>query len=294
MRFCYAESMTDPSFYAPLARAAEQAGFDSMMVPDSICYPEHADSRYPFNPDGSREFLEDKPFLEPFSLIPALGAMTQRIRFVTFVLKLPVRHPVLVAKQATSTAVLTGNRLVLGVGTSPWREDYEVLGVDWDTRGQRMDEEIVILRGLAAGGYFEHHGKIFDLPPVKIAPVPTAPIPVLVGGHSDAALRRAARLGDGWLHGGGDLAELPGLLARLAGYRQAAGTADRPFEVHAISADAYTPDGVRRLQEQGVTDVIVGFRWPYQTGPDPEPLADKLTKLSRFADAVIARTPGTR
>jgi probable F420-dependent oxidoreductase len=292
MRFCYAESMTDPSFYAPLARAAEQAGFDSIMVPDSICYPEHADSQYPFNPDGSREFLEDKPFLEPFSLIPALGAVTERIRFVTFVLKLPVRHPVLVAKQATSTAVLTGNRLVLGVGTSPWREDYEVLGVDWDTRGQRMDEEIAILRGLAAGGYFEHHGKIFDLPPVKIAPVPTAPIPVLVGGHSDAALRRAARLGDGWLHGGGDLAELPGLLARLAAHRREAGTADRPFEVHAISADAYTPDGVRRLEEQGVTDVIVGFRWPYQTGPDLEPLADKLTKLHRFADAVIARTPG--
>ena len=106
----------------------------------------------------------------------------------------------LAAKQATSTAVLTGDRLVLGVGTSPWREDYDVLGVDWDTRGQRLDEEIAILRGLAAGGYFEYHGKIFDLPPVKIAPAPAKPIPVLIGGHSDAALRRAARLGDGWLH----------------------------------------------------------------------------------------------
>ena len=148
VRFSYAESMTDPSFYAPLARAAEEAGYDSMVVPDSICYPEHADSMYPFNPDGTREFLEDKPFLEPFSLIPALGAVTERLRFVTFVLKLPVRNPVLVAKQATSTAVLTGNRLVLGVGTSPWREDYEVLGVPWEGRGQRMDEEIAIIRGL--------------------------------------------------------------------------------------------------------------------------------------------------
>jgi probable F420-dependent oxidoreductase len=291
MRFCYAESMTDPSFYAPLARAAEEAGFASMMIPDSICYPEHSDSRYPFNPDGSREFLEDKPFLEPFSLIPALGAVTRELRFITFVLKLPVRHPVLAAKQATSTAVLTGNRLVLGVGTSPWREDYEVLGVDWDTRGQRLDEEIAILRGLAAGGYFEYHGKIFDLPPVKIAPVPTAPIPVLIGGHSDAALRRAARLGDGWLHGGGDLAELPALLSRLAEHRRAAGTDTRPFEVHVISADGYTLDGVARLTDQGVTDVIVGFRWPYHTGPDPEPLSSKLTKLNRFADTVIARVP---
>ena len=291
MRFCYAESMTDPSFYAPLARAAEEAGFASMMVPDSICYPEHSDSRYPFNPDGSREFLEDKPFLEPFSLIPALGAVTRQLRFITFVLKLPVRHPVLAAKQATSTAVLTGDRLVLGVGTSPWREDYDVLGVDWDTRGQRLDEEIAILRGLAAGGYFEYHGKIFDLPPVKIAPVPAKPIPVLIGGHSDAALRRAARLGDGWLHGGGDLAELPALLARLAEHRRTAGTADRPFEIHVISADAYTVDGIARLTDQGVTDVITGFRWPYHTGPDPEPLPAKLTKLRHFADTVIARVP---
>src|SRR5579859_3750070 len=181
MRFCYAESMTDPSFYAPLARAAEDAGFASMIVPDSICYPEHSDSRYPFNPDGSREFLEDKPFLEPFSLIPALGAVTSRLRFVTFVLKLPVRDPVLVAKQATSTAVLTGGRLVLGVGTSPWREDYEVLGIPWERRGRRLDESIAIIRGLAGGEYFEFRGECYTVPAVKLAPVPREPIPVLVG-----------------------------------------------------------------------------------------------------------------
>src|SRR5215831_11292032 len=105
MRFPYAESMTDPSFYGALAMAAEEAGYHSMVIPDSICYPLHADSVDPYSPDGTREFLEDKPFLEPFSLIPALGAVTETIRFVTFVLKLPVRDPVLVAKQATSTAV---------------------------------------------------------------------------------------------------------------------------------------------------------------------------------------------
>ncbi len=289
MRFSYAESMTDPSSYIPLARAAEEAGYDSMVVPDSLCYPRHSSSVYPFNPDGTREFLEDKPFLEPFSLIPALGAVTQRLRFVTFVLKLPVRNPVLVAKQATSVAVLTGDRLSLGVGTSPWREDYDVLGVPWSGRGQRMDEEIAIIRGLAAGGYFEYHGAVFDVPPVKMAPVPARPIPILIGGHGDAALRRAAQTGDGWLHGGGDPAELPGLLARLAEFRRQAGTVDRPFEVHVISLDAYTVDGVHRLAEQGVTDVIVGFRWPYVTGPDTEPLAEKITKLRRFADDVIGK-----
>jgi probable F420-dependent oxidoreductase len=260
-----------------------------MVVPDSICYPLHATGRYPYTPDGGREFLEDKPFIEPFSLIPALGAVTTHLRFVTFVVKLPVRNPVLVAKQATSTAVLTGNRLVLGVGTSPWREDYEVLGVPWEDRGRRMDEELAIIRGLSAGGYFEYHGQVFDFAPVKMAPVPSEPIPILIGGHGDAALRRAARVGDGWLHGGGDPAELTRLLARLGEFRQREGTAGRPFEVHAISMNAYRPDGVRRLEEQGVTDAIVGFRWPYQTGPDREPLADKLAKLRGFAENVIAK-----
>jgi probable F420-dependent oxidoreductase len=291
MRFTYAESMTDPAFYGPLAIAAEEAGYHSMVIPDSICYPLHADSVYPYSPDGTREFLEDKPFLEPFSLIPALGAVTSRIRFIPFVVKVPVRNPVLLAKQATSTAVLTGGRLSLGVGVSPWREDYDILGADWATRGRRLDESIAIVRGLAAGGYFEFHGTTYDLPPVKIAPVPAEPIPVLIGGHADAALRRAARLGDGWMHGGGDPADLPRLLARLAELRAASpDRAGAPFEVHVISMDAYTADGVRRLEEAGVTDVIIGFRWPYVTGPDTEPLARKIDSLRRFADDVIAKT----
>jgi len=292
VRFSYAESMTDPSFYAPLARAAEEAGYDSMVIPDSICYPEESASVYPFSPDGTREFLEDKPFLEPFSLIPALGAVTERLRFITFVLKLPVRHPVLVAKQMTSTAVLTGNRLVLGVGTSPWREDYDVMSVPWARRGVRMDESLEVLRGLSSGGYFEFHGELYDVPPIKIAPVPTRLVPILIGGHGEAALRRAARSGDGWMHGGGKPEDLPGLLARLAELRDEEGTAGKPFEVHVISMDAYSADGIRRLEDQGVTDVIVGFRWPYHVGPDTEPLPPKLDKLRKYADDVIAKVRG--
>jgi probable F420-dependent oxidoreductase len=287
VRFTYAESMVDPQLYPALAQAAEEAGYDSMVIPDSICYPLEADSTYPFNPDGSREFLEDKPFLEPFSLIPALGMVTEHLRFVTFVLKLPIRHPVLVAKQAMSTAVLTNNRLALGVGTSPWREDYDILEVPWARRGVRMDESMAIVKGLMAGGYFEHHGEVYTVPSIKMAPVPTAPVPLLVGGHGLPALRRAAVLGDGWLHGGGDLTELPGMLDTLAALRREHGTDDRPFEIHVISTDAYSADGVRRLEELGVTDVIVGFRWPYHVGPDPEELSTKLSALRRYADEVI-------
>ncbi len=291
MRFSYAESMVDPAFYPDLARAAEDAGYDSMVIPDSLCYPEVSDSTYPFNPDGSREFLEDKPFIEPFSLIPALGAVTERLRFVTFVVKLPMRHPLVAAKQATSVAVMTNNRFAFGVGTSPWPEDYELVGVPWEGRGRRMDECLDIVRGLSAGGFFEYHGECYDLPSIKISPVPTERLPILVGGHATPALRRAAR-NDGWLHGGGDPADLPRLLAELDRLRQEEGTADRPFEVHVISLDAFTVDGIHRLEEQGVTDVIVGFRWPYEVGPDTEPLQAKLDSLRRFAETVIAKVDG--
>jgi probable F420-dependent oxidoreductase len=288
MRFSYAESMTDPGFYLPLARAVEEAGYHSMVVPDSICYPSESETRYPFNPDGTREFLEDKPFIDPFVLAAAMGSVTEHLRFVTFVLKLPIRHPVLVAKQAASLAVLSGNRFSLGVGTSPWPEDYEVLDVPWEGRGRRLDESIEVIRGLTdpKEGFFEFHGRVYDIPPVKMSPRPSEPLPVLIGGHGPAALRRAA-VADGWLHGGGDPDALPGLLTELGRLLEEAGRDRARYEVHVISTDAYSLDGIRRLEEQGVTDVIVGFRWPYVVGPDTEALSAKLDNLRRFADQVI-------
>ncbi|MFE0156505.1 TIGR03619 family F420-dependent LLM class oxidoreductase [Nonomuraea sp. NPDC059007] len=289
MRFTYTETMTDPAHFLPLARAAEAAGYSSFGVPDSLIYPQESDTRYPYTPQGDRAFLADKSFIETFILIAAMGAVTSTIRFTPFVLKLPIRPPVLVAKQASSIACLTGNRLALGVGLSPWPEDFAAMGVPWSRRGERMDEAIAVLRGLTGGGYFEYHGDYYDLPPVKMEPTPAEPIPILVGGHSDAALRRAARLGDGWMHGGGNPEELDLLLDRLATARRDEGTAGRPFEIHAISLDAYTVDGVKRLADKGITDLIVGFRWPYVKGPDTEPLATKIEHLERFAESVIAR-----
>jgi probable F420-dependent oxidoreductase len=289
MRFTYAEAMTDPSYYAPLARAAEGAGYASFSVADSLIYAKESDTTYPYTDDGNREFLEDKAFIETFTLIAALGAVTERIRFTPFVLKLAVRPPALVAKQAMSIAALNGGRLGLGVGLSPWPEDFIVMGVPWERRGKRMDEAIDIVRGLSTGEYFEYHGEFFDIPAVKMTPAPPEPIPLLVGGHSDAALRRAVVRGDGWMHAGGDPEELDAMLAKLARIREQEGRADDPFEVHVISFDAYTPDGAKRLEDKGVTDAIVGFRWPYIKGPDTEPLATKIENLERFAETVIGK-----
>ncbi len=289
MRFGYLETMTDPAYMRPLAIAAEDAGFDAFVVPDSICYPEHSDSKYPYNADGSREFLEDKPFIETFTLIPYLAAVTERIRFTTCVVKLPLRHPVLMAKQLYSAGVLAEGRICFGVGLSPWPDDYQVVDVPWARRGKRLDEMIDIIRGLSSGEYFGYKGEIFDVPSIKLCPVPEQPIPIVIGGHSEPALRRAARVGDGWIHAGGDAKGLAQMLEQLAGFRKEYGREHEPFELHVFSADGYTPDGVKRLEDLGVTDVLVGFRNSYTTLPDTQPLEEKLATLRGFAENVIAR-----
>ncbi|WP_370240565.1 TIGR03619 family F420-dependent LLM class oxidoreductase [Aeromicrobium sp.] len=296
MRFSYAEGMTQARYYAPLAQAAEAAGYTSMTVADSLIYPEVSDSKYPYTDTGDREFLLGKEFIETFILCAHLFAVTTTLRVTPFVLKLPVRPPVLVAKQASSLAFLSNNRLGLGVGLSPWPEDFAALGVPWEKRGKRMDECMDILRGLTQPGeepsFFSYDGEFHSFDSLQQCPAPTERIPLLVGGHSDAALRRAVRKGDGWMHAGGDGEELDRLLTRLAEIREEEGDTRDDFEIHVISYDAYTVDGIKRLEDRGVTDCIVGFRIPYIKGPDTEPLETKVKHLEGYAETIIAKVNG--
>ena len=292
MRFTYAEAMTQASYYAPLAQAAEAAGYTSMTVADSLIYPEHSNSTYPYTDTGDREFLDGKEFIETMILCAHLFAHTTTLRLTPFVLKLPVRPPVLVAKQASSLAHLSGGRLGLGVGLSPWPEDFVALGVPWERRGKRMDECMDILKGLTTGEFFSYDGEFFQIESLKQCPAAPSPIPLLVGGHADAALRRAVRKGNGWMHAGGDGEELDRLLGRLKEIREEEGDTRDDFEVHVISYDAYTVDGIKRLEDKGVTDCIVGFRVPYIKGPDTEPLETKVRNLEQYAESVITKVNG--
>ncbi|MGV9410566.1 TIGR03619 family F420-dependent LLM class oxidoreductase [Nocardia sp. NPDC003693] len=288
MRYTYAEAMTNPDYYVPLAQAAEAAGFHSITIADSVAYPAESDSKYPYNEDGNREFLEDKPFIEAFVLSAAIAAATTTLRLTPFVIKLPIRPPVLVAKQASSLARLSNNRFALGVGISPWPEDFDIMGVDFARRGKRMDECIEIVRGLSTGEFFEYHGEFYDIQKIKMTPAPTEPLPILLGGHSDPALRRAVRLCDGWMHAGGDAETLDKYLARINELRS---ERDNPgeFEIHAVSLDAYTPDGVKRLEDKGITDALVGFRNPYVAEHDTETLEHKINMINWYGENVIAK-----
>ncbi|MFW2387291.1 MAG: TIGR03619 family F420-dependent LLM class oxidoreductase [Polyangiales bacterium] len=287
MRIAFAEAMCDPAQYVPLAQAAEEVGFDAFVIPDSIAYPEVSDSKYPYTPDGSREFLDGAPFIDPFILAATLAAATKTLRFHTFVVKLPIRHPVLVAKQAASVAVMSGNRFSLGVGLSPWPEDFEICDVPWKARGKRMNEMMEMIRGLTTGEFFSYEGDTFQLQSIKMSPTPSEPIPILVGGHSDAALRRAVRLGDGWMHAGGDQSELEAMIRRIKALRKELGVEGRPFEIHAASYLALLPDGLRQLEDLGVTDAVIGFRPPYQA--DTTTLETKLQSIQMYADTVLSK-----
>jgi probable F420-dependent oxidoreductase len=290
MKFCTSVAMVDPTFYVPLAQAAEEAGFDVVTLSDSVCYPEVSDSKYPYNPDGTREFLENKPFLEPMVAMAAMATATTTVEFCPFVLKLPLHDPVLYAKSISSLAVLSANRISLGVGTSPWPDDYQIVGLPWTGRNRRFDECIEVIRGLLRGEYFSYSGEFYEFPAIKINPAPSAAVPFLMGGYSNAMMDRAARIGDGWMPAGPMDRQL--LISRIDQVRKGRedhGRQDQPFAIYAAAAP--TVDSIRDLEELGVTHVMTGFHGsfsPYGLAPDTETLSDKIDRLRRFGDQVIA------
>ncbi|MEH6569846.1 MAG: TIGR03619 family F420-dependent LLM class oxidoreductase [Halioglobus sp.] len=287
MRFSYQIGMCEADHYLPLVKAAEAAGFDGITIPDSICYPKEASSKYPYNKDGSRDFLESVPFLESLIAIAAMAAVTEKVRFSTFVYKLAVRQAAIVAKQVQSIQLLSNNRFDFGVGISPWEEDFAVCDVPWAKRGKRFDEQIDILRGLETGEFFGYEGEILSMPANKMCPSPSQKTPILIGGHADIALKRAARVGDGWMCAGANMEELTGYITRIKALRDEYGTTDRPFRIFTTGADAFSREGIAKLEDIGVTDVVIGFRNVYEMEED-KPLEEKIATLNWYAGEFIS------
>ena len=291
MRFAYHPSMCDPSYYLELGKAAESAGFDVITFPDSICYPKECDSTYPYNEDGSREFLDGVPFLEPFSIIPAIAAVTSKLEFSTSVYKLAPRQAVTTAKFVTTLGVMTNNRFHFGVGVSPWYEDFLATGERWEKRGKRMDEQIEILRGLMGGEYFGFNGEFYNIPEIKLCPTPSKPVPILVGGHSNLALKRAARIGDGWISAGLSLDDTKIMIDRINQYRTEFGTnGHRSFQYQVMGEAAYSSDGIKQLEDIGATEVIVAFRNAYEGGADNRTLESMIAEINWYAEEVIHKS----
>jgi len=277
--------LTDPSHAVPLAVEAEKAGFDALQVGDSLFYPKHSDSKYPYY-ETDRSFLENIPFIEPVVLLTAMATATRSIVLYPSVLKLTSRHPVLTAKHFSSLAVISSNRILLGVGITPWKEDLTYMGIPWEGRGRRMDECIAIIRGLMTGEYFGFEGEFYQFGELKMKPVPTAPLPIIVGGHAEVALRRAARLGDGWTSAGSSWEDLARMLKQLGELRREYGKANEPFQIHAGAPDLNHVDTFRRLEDAGVTHGVASAWNVYETPPT---LEAKLEAVRRLGGEVIAK-----
>ena len=287
MKFVVATAFSDPRHYCELARSADACGYDALAVSDHVVHPQRIETPYPYTEDGVPRFRPDTPWPDPWVAIGAMAAVTERLRFLTNIYVLPLRNPFVVAKAVGTAAVLSGDRVALGVGVGGMREEFTLLEQPFAKRGRRAEEMVEVLRKLWTGHMVEHHGAFYDFEPVAMLPAPARPIPVYVGGVSEVALRRAARLADGWISELHSAAELAELVAKLRRYREEAGRADEPFSVFGAARDAFGLDGYRRLRDLGVTHVLT-LPWVFSHGVEAS-LDQKCDGLRRFADEVNAK-----
>lgn len=287
-KFSLAVAMSPLDQIVELARTAEECGFASIALPDSLFYSETVSADYPYTPDGSRMWTADTPWPDPLIAAGAMGAATSTIRFYTQVLKLGSRNPLLLARQVLTVAALTQNRFGLGVGIGWSPEEFRWCGVPYERRGKRVDEMIGILQLVLDGGMVDYHGEFFDFDKLQMSPAPTVRVPFYVGGHTDVALRRAARVGDGWTSAMIRFDDLVATKQRLDELLAERGRQDDPFEIQAVCVDRFGVDGYREQFDAGVTDIIVVPWLFYGVGFDGD-LQAKKDGIRRFADEIMTK-----
>ncbi len=287
MRFCASLAFTDTEDYVELAQVAEEHGWDTLVLSDHLVHPESIESKYPYRDDGQRPWEAPDHWPDNWVAMGAMGAATKRLRFLTGVYVVPMRHPLHLAKAIGTAAVLTGYRVSLGLGLGWMRDEFELLGEDFDTRAARTTEMLEVMRKLWTGEMVDHHGRFFDFDRLNMRPPVRGSIPLLVGGVTDAALRRAARLADGWIPHAISTAEARDHIAAIRRYRVEFGRSPDPLTAVVPLLDAFEPDGYRRAEDVGVTHVLT-TPWVIYGGSHRS-LADKRDGLRRFADDVIAK-----
>jgi probable F420-dependent oxidoreductase len=281
-----------PTRWLPqLAVRAEEVGLEGVAFADHMCVPRQIDSMYPYGKDGSPaagDIPIDTEFPDPLVAIAALAATTTRLRFATHVLLAPLRHPVLLAKQVGTASVLCDGRLELGVGVGWMREEYDAVAVPFEHRGAMLNEALPLLRELWTGNNVDHEGRFYRLDGVCVRPTPPQHVPLIVGGESDAALRRAAKFGDGWTSVTPSIERLEALLTKLARYRIEYGTYERPFEIRSGVWGRVSVEAISQMEELGVTSFCV---MPYQVLPRGSSIYDMtaanvVEELHRFVSGL--------
>lgn len=294
MRFHQAVTFLEPADALDLVRHIDDQGYDGVYLSDHLFFPRELRSRYTYSarPDGAPFWEPSTPWPDPWCFASAMAAVTARVRFTTGVYVAPARDIITVAKQVGTTAAIAGGRVNLGVGVGWCREEFDATGQDFSNRGRRLDDMIPALRALWQPGWVEYHGPHYDVPAMRMEPAPPGPIPVLGGGHSPPALRRAATLCDGWIAAGAYSAEeAEGHLAALHGALAEAGRSPDGFAVFLSLHVRPDVDTYRRFEERwGVTDLLCAPWMAVAPGGDPEAQRRARADASaRFAEEIVEK-----
>jgi probable F420-dependent oxidoreductase len=288
VKFWASTAFSPPSHYVALAKAADEAGIHGMMLSDHIFYPRDLATPYPYSSDGSPIWSPETAWPDVWVTIGAMAAVTERLEFATSVYIAPARDLFTVAKQVGTAAVLSDNRVNLGLGAGWIREEFAQTGQEYSNRGKRLDEMIPALRALWSGGWVEHHGEHYDFGPLQIEPSPTEQVPILCGGHSGPALRRAANLCDGWIGNAYPIEECERYVAKLRAALDDAGRDIADLEVILGVQALPTPDVCERMAGIGVTGLMcVPWMGAYDAESAGVAGAQQGTELQRKIDATF-------
>ena len=266
MQFWSGTPFMKTSEILPLARMLDEAGYDGMVTADHLIYPRELSSPYPDHPSGKPPWPPETAWPDCWVQIGAMAAVTSRLRFSNAVYVAPARPLLEVAKQVATAAVLSDGRVSLAVGVGWMREEYDILGQDFTTRGKRLNEMIPALRALWGGGWVSWSGEYFQVPEMMIEPHPEVPVTIHCGGESEAALRRAALLCDGWVGFAYRWDEAVSYVEKITKLRHEYGRGSEPFDIMFALLEPPTVDLYKRAEDIGVTAVMCA-PWMWRTCP---------------------------
>ncbi len=281
LMFVNSGPFSSPDLLAHLAVTAERCGFESLWSVEHVVIPANYQSPYPYSATGKIPGGEDVAILDPLLPLSYAAAVTRTLRLGTGVIILPQRHPLYLAKEMATLDVLSKGRAILGIGSGWLKEEFDALGLDFHARGARTDEAIGAMRALWRETSASFHGKHFDFTGVKSFPKPVQKdgVPIVVGGHSTAAARRAGRLGDGFFPALGDPGKLRELFSLMRSEAEKAGR--NPDRIELSCMGRAKLDSMKALQDVGISRVVI---------PPPGYDTDALTRgLEKIANEVIAK-----
>ena len=286
MKFWQAITWVETDQLIEIARFAEEMGFYGLMSGDHAVYPESIVPNYPYSENGVPPMQPHDEYPDQTAIFAAMAAVTSKLLFTCGVYVLPLRNPHEVARASATLAILSDNRFILGVGIGWMKEEFDIYGVDFHQRGKITDEIIEVLQSLWSGQMVEYHGAHFDFPRVQLSPAPSTHPPIYVGGSSEIALRRAARVGGGYIGAGTAPDDVGPLLQRLNELRQEYGRDHLPFEAMLGISAAPSLKLYQRLADDGLESTVAP-PFQYALGKKHSTVDEKKQSMETYAESIM-------